>query len=158
MADRLVIMQAGTIAQVGTPEEVYDRPATAFVANFMGAENVLPLRVERAEGGARLSAGAAAAMLGDAASLPPGEAIAYFRDDVARLDAPDAAPAADLLVPGRITARAYPGGVYRYRVETEGRQITVDDAARHELGTVIGLRIPVQRLHIFPASEAGMAA
>ncbi len=160
MADRLVIMQAGRIAQVGTPEEVYDRPATAFVANFMGAENVLPLRVERSEEGARLRAGDASARLGTgpAGALPAGEAVAYFRDDVARLDAPDAAAADDLLVPGTIAARAYPGGVYRYRVEAAGRQITVDDATRHELGATIGLRIPLHRLHIFPASEAGIAA
>jgi hypothetical protein len=64
----------------------------------------------------------------------------------------------DLLVPGRIEARAYPGGVYRYRVEAAGYRITVDDIARHELGTTVGLRIPLQRLHIFPASEAGLAA
>ncbi|PTM41427.1 ABC transporter ATP-binding protein [Bosea sp. 124] len=160
MADRLVIMQAGTIAQVGTPEEVYDQPATAFVANFMGAENVLPLRVERSEQGASLSAGEATAHLqaGWAQALPAGEAVAYFRDDVARLDATDAAAGEDLLVLGRIAARAYPGGIYRYRVEAAGRQITVDDSDRHELGTTVGLRIPLQRLHIFPASEAGIAA
>jgi ABC-type Fe3+/spermidine/putrescine transport system ATPase subunit len=160
MADRLVIMQAGRIAQVGTPEEVYDRPASPFVANFMGAENVLPLRVERSERGASLRAGDASADLADGRSgtLLSGEAVAYFRDDVARLDAVDAAAADDLLVPGRIAARAYPGGVYRYRVEAAGRQITVDDSARHELGTTVGLRIPVQHLHIFPASEAGIAA
>jgi len=160
MADRLVIMQAGKIAQVGTPEEVYDRPATAFVANFMGAENVLPLRVERSEAGASLSAGDASAPLpaGPSSSLPAGEAVAYFRDDVARLDATDAVAGGDLLVPGRIAARAYPGGIYRYRIEAAGRHLTVDDARRHELGTTIGLRIPLQRLHIFPASEAGIAA
>jgi ABC-type Fe3+/spermidine/putrescine transport system ATPase subunit len=160
MADRLVIMQAGRIAQVGTPEEVYDRPASAFVANFMGAENVLPLQVARAEGGASVTAGTAMARLAPEAAqaLPAGEAVAYFRDDVARLDASDAAAGGDLLVPGTIAARAYPGGVYRYRIEAAGRQITVDDADRHELGTTIGLRIPLQRLHIFPASEAGIAA
>jgi ABC-type Fe3+/spermidine/putrescine transport system ATPase subunit len=160
MADRLVIMQAGKIAQVGTPEEVYDRPATAFVANFMGAENVLPLRVARSGEGASLSAGEATAQLppDPAKALPAGAAVAYFRDDVARLDATDAAAGGDLLVPGRIAARAYPGGVYRYRVEAAGRQITVDDTRRHELGSSIGLRIPLQRLHIFPASEAGIAA
>ncbi len=160
MADRLVIMQAGRVAQVGTPEEVYDRPATAFVANFMGAENILPLRVERSEEGARLSTGEASAQVraDAAATLPAGDAVAYFRDDVARLDAADAVAGGDLLVPGTIAARAYPGGVYRYRVEAAGRQITVDDSDRHELGTTIGLRIPLQRLHIFPASEAGIAA
>lgn len=160
MADRLVIMQAGRIAQVGTPEEVYDRPATAFVANFMGAENVLPLRIERSATGASLNMGDASATLAaePAQALQAGEAVAYFRDDVARLDATDAAAGGDLLVPGRIAARAYPGGVYRYRVEAAGRQITVDDSDRHELGSTIGLRIPLQRLHIFPASEAGIAA
>lgn len=160
MADRLVIMQAGRVAQVGTPEEVYDRPASAFVANFMGAENVLPLRVARSEAGASLTTGDATAHLapGSGQALPAGDAVAYFRDDVARLDASNAAAGGDLLVPATIAARAYPGGVYRYRVEAAGRQITVDDADRHELGTTIGLRIPLQRLHIFPASEAGIAA
>ncbi|WP_244491276.1 ABC transporter ATP-binding protein [Bosea sp. Root381] len=161
MADRLVIMQAGRIAQIGTPEEVYDRPASAFVANFMGAENVLPLNIERGEGRASVTAGGTQATLAGeaAAALPAGEALAYFRDDVARLGAPDAAAAGgDLVVPGTIAARAYPGGTYRYKVAAAGREITVDDADRHELGTTIGLRIPLQRLHIFPASEAGIAA
>ena len=159
MADRLVIMQAGRIAQVGTPEEVYDRPASAFVANFMGAENVLPVHVARSENGTAVSAGAAVARLADdATALPAGEAVAYFRDDVASLDAPDAAPQDDLLVPGRIAARSYPGGLYRYRVEAAGRQITVDAAARHEPGAAIGLRIPLQRLHIFPAVDAAISA
>jgi putative spermidine/putrescine transport system ATP-binding protein len=43
MADKIVILNAGQIAQQGTPEEVYNRPASAFVAAFMGAENVLSL-------------------------------------------------------------------------------------------------------------------
>ena len=160
MADRLVIMQAGRIAQVGTPEQVYDRPASAFVANFMGAENVLPVHVARSEDGMAVSIGPAVIRLADddATALSAGEAVAYFRNDVASLDAPDAAPRGDLLVPARIAARSYPGGLYRYRVEAASRQITVDDAARHEPGTAVGLRIPVQHLHIFPGAEAAIAA
>lgn len=160
MADRLVIMQAGRITQIGSPEEVYDRPASAFVASFMGAENVLPVHVARGAEGTAVSAGPAVARLADdaATALPAGEAVAYFRDDVASLDAPDAAPQDDLLVPGRIAARSYPGGLYRYRVEAAGRQITVDAAARHEPGTAVGLRIPVRHLHIFPAAETATAA
>jgi ABC-type Fe3+/spermidine/putrescine transport system ATPase subunit len=159
MADRLVIMQAGRIAQVGTPEEVYDRPASAFVANFMGAENVLPVHVARGEDGTAVSTGPAVIRLADdATALPAGEAVAYFRNDVATLDAPDAPPQGDLVVPGRIAARSYPGGLYRYRIEAAGAQITVDAAARHEPGAAVGLRIPVQHLHIFPATEAANAA
>ena len=42
MADRVVVMNAGRIEQVGTPAEVYGRPATPFVAEFIGRMNFLP--------------------------------------------------------------------------------------------------------------------
>jgi ABC-type Fe3+/spermidine/putrescine transport system ATPase subunit len=41
MSDRIVVMNAGTAEQIGTPQEVYDRPATAFVADFLGKANML---------------------------------------------------------------------------------------------------------------------
>ncbi|TVQ36570.1 MAG: putative 2-aminoethylphosphonate ABC transporter ATP-binding protein [Geminicoccaceae bacterium] len=41
MADRIVVMNEGVIEQIGTPEEVYTRPATAFVADFIGEMNFL---------------------------------------------------------------------------------------------------------------------
>jgi multiple sugar transport system ATP-binding protein len=60
LADRIVVMQGGRIEQLGTPEEIYDQPATAFVAGFMGAPamNLLP-----------------GAIAGGAAVLPDGTAI-----------------------------------------------------------------------------------
>ena len=44
MADRIVILNGGRIEQIGTPEDVYDRPASTFVAGFIGAPpmNLLP--------------------------------------------------------------------------------------------------------------------
>ena len=54
MADRIVILDRGRIAQIGTPEEVYNRPVSAFVAAFMGAENCFPLSVERTGDGLRI--------------------------------------------------------------------------------------------------------
>ncbi len=41
MSDQIVVMSAGRVEQVGTPEEVYNRPASEFVANFLGASNIL---------------------------------------------------------------------------------------------------------------------
>jgi iron(III) transport system ATP-binding protein len=41
MADRIVVMNAGRIEQIGTPEDVYERPNSAFVARFIGASNVI---------------------------------------------------------------------------------------------------------------------
>ena len=48
LADRIVVMRGGLVQQVGTPEEIYDRPATTFVAAFIGAPamNLLPGRIE----------------------------------------------------------------------------------------------------------------
>lgn len=42
LSDSVVVMNAGSIEQVGTPDQVYNRPATRFVADFMGFENILP--------------------------------------------------------------------------------------------------------------------
>jgi ABC-type Fe3+/spermidine/putrescine transport system ATPase subunit len=42
LADRMAIMDQGRVVQLGTPAEIYDRPASAFVADFVGAENLLP--------------------------------------------------------------------------------------------------------------------
>ena len=47
MADRIAIMNRGRLAQLGTPEEVYNRPASPFVAAFMGADNVIQLPIAR---------------------------------------------------------------------------------------------------------------
>jgi sulfate transport system ATP-binding protein len=47
LADRVVVMNRGVVEQVGSPQEVYDRPATPFVCNFLGDVNVLQGRIER---------------------------------------------------------------------------------------------------------------
>lgn len=49
LADRLVIINAGRVAQIGTPLEVYSNPADAFVARFLGFSNLLPGRVSEAD-------------------------------------------------------------------------------------------------------------
>lgn len=44
LADRIVVMRAGAIEQIGTPEEIYNHPASRFVADFVGFENVYAIR------------------------------------------------------------------------------------------------------------------
>ncbi|MEZ5798059.1 MAG: ABC transporter ATP-binding protein [Paracoccaceae bacterium] len=51
MADHLAVFNEGRIAQIGTPQEIYDRPATRFVADFVGSSNVLPPALTQALGG-----------------------------------------------------------------------------------------------------------
>jgi spermidine/putrescine transport system ATP-binding protein len=45
MSDRIAVMRAGRLEQVGTPEEIYDAPETAFVARFIGTANMIPVVV-----------------------------------------------------------------------------------------------------------------
>ena len=49
VADRLVVLRLGVMQQFGTPEEVYDYPANAYVAGFMGYRNLLQLDVVNAD-------------------------------------------------------------------------------------------------------------
>ncbi len=51
MADRLAVFNEGKVAQIGSPEDIYARPATRFVADFVGSSNVLPPAVTLAIGG-----------------------------------------------------------------------------------------------------------
>jgi spermidine/putrescine transport system ATP-binding protein len=50
MSDRVAVMNAGVLEQVGVPEEVYRRPQTGFVADFVGASNRLPARIVSGDG------------------------------------------------------------------------------------------------------------
>ena len=50
MSDRLAVMNAGRVEQIGTPREIYHSPATVFVAAFIGSANLLPARVDAVHG------------------------------------------------------------------------------------------------------------
>ena len=50
MSHRLAVMDSGHVAQVGTPVEVYEQPATAYVADFLGVANLLAAAGERRAG------------------------------------------------------------------------------------------------------------
>jgi spermidine/putrescine transport system ATP-binding protein len=52
MSDRIAVMNAGKMEQIGAPNDVYDLPSTPFVAGFLGASNLLPGTIENEEGGA----------------------------------------------------------------------------------------------------------
>jgi iron(III) transport system ATP-binding protein len=90
MADRIVVMNHGVIDQIGTPEEIYRRPATPFVADFVGTMNFLDGAVL---GPARVRAGEAE-LACDAGGLAPGTAvrICLRPEDIRVRDLPADAP------------------------------------------------------------------
>ena len=149
MADRIAILDAGHIAQIGTPEEVYNRPNSPFVASFMGAGNVLELQATPADGGVRIAPGA----YNDAVVIPgaavAGPVVAHFRSEAARLGPADAKAADQLMLRGRIVQASYPGGFYRYAVAVGQNQFMVDDERRLAVGEAVGVGLPVSSLHFF---------
>jgi iron(III) transport system ATP-binding protein len=58
MSDRVIVMDSGVVAQEGVPQEVYARPTTRFVADFIGLSNFVPAKVEeRAQDGTWITSG-----------------------------------------------------------------------------------------------------
>jgi spermidine/putrescine transport system ATP-binding protein len=119
MADRIAVMSAGQIEQLGAPDELYERPQTAFVAGFLGISNLLrgavagPDAVKLADGTTiRVRAGSLAGRTGDVA--------VGIRPEKIRPDDQD--PNALL---GVVRERAYIGVSTQYIVETRNGNVTV---------------------------------
>src|SRR5687768_10893112 len=150
MADRIAILDAGRIAQLGTPEEVYNRPDSPFVAAFMGAGNVLELEAKPADGGMRIEAGSLNEGVLIRGSTMAGPVVAHFRSEAARLGLPQEGAPDRLLLRGRIVQASYPGGFYRYAVAVGQNHFMVDDTRRLTVGELVGIGLPVSSLHFFP--------
>ncbi|WP_282277307.1 sulfate/molybdate ABC transporter ATP-binding protein [Stenotrophomonas sp. PS02297] len=148
LADRVAILNRGRIEQVGSPGEVYDRPASPFVYGFVGEANRLPARVE----GDVLDI--AGARLPRPASLPEAAALeVYVRPEDMRVgDAGDWV--GTVLSVQRSGARAR----LRARLRTSAAEVDVEvelppDAPAYAAGQVVALA--ARRHGVFPASAGG---
>jgi putative spermidine/putrescine transport system ATP-binding protein len=141
LADRIAVIDAGRIVQIGPPEEIFHRPESAFVAGFMGADNALDL-VQTREGTL------AAALAG----TPAAERLrAHFRSDAAQLASHASGHAPDALVLAGVVAQSvYVGHGYRYRVRTEGAEVWVQAPDRVAEGTAATVVVPRAALLLFP--------
>src|SRR5688500_2731325 len=97
MSDRLAVMNHGKVEQMGAAAEVFERPATRFVAEFMGAGNFFSARVSRVDGSiltAASPAGFEAALLCNGRALRVGDPIRFVvRPEKLELRAAEPAPA-----------------------------------------------------------------
>jgi len=118
ISDRVAIMNAGRIEQLDTPEVLYQRPANAFVARFVGFENLIPLTVTARDGGQVSARGAGGIELtlpeDRLGSIPDRFTLATRPDGLAVTTDPDAAG-----IPARLGLRTYLGRAYQYQAETE---------------------------------------
>ena len=108
LSDRIVVMSKGKIEQIGTPQEVYERPASAFVAQFLGKTNEFAATVDCAAQAAKLVAG------GWSAPAPAGVAGA-----VTVSVRPERISFGDNGLSGRITSRIFQGNQWLFQCDTE---------------------------------------
>jgi len=153
MADRIAILDAGHVAQIGTPEEIYNRPNSPFVAGFMGATNVVPLTLSCGHRGIVIEEGPfnRPAAIERSDITTQSSAVAHFRSEQARLCPPDQPLDGCLVLRGQIVQASYPGGFYRYAVRVGPHQYLVDDPRRLAIGEAVGIALPAAALHLYPA-------
>ena len=158
VADRLVVMRQGAIEQVGAPLEIYASPATAFVARFLGFQNLLPASVTAAQPD-RVSTPIGNFPLAQLRSGPaaPGEHLLLVRPDAATVLAPGQANggmhATQPTVRATVRSCSFRGNHYRVEVRVMERPEPV--RLLLELPTGALLDAPVQLTAVCGMPAAG---
>jgi len=158
MSDRIAVMNRGRVEQIGTPEEVYEQPATTFVAGFIGVSNLMPAQVS-GPNEIRLDQGPAVAAATN--GLSPGErCYAVVRPEKLRIEVGDAGRVSSNGLPrveGVVESSLYLGTSTQVVVDLgEGVQMTVlvpnaSEAERQRLpggGVRVALSWEPEHMHV----------
>jgi ABC-type Fe3+/spermidine/putrescine transport system ATPase subunit len=148
ISDRVVVMNVGGIEQIGTPEDIYNRPRTRFVADFVGSANLIAGRVRNSNGAGALGFEAGGiALEAWAAGRPRGDET-HVAVRTAYIDvAAGRAEGGPNRVPGTVRQRLFHGDFIQYIIECplgqlnvrrpptevfdEGAEVTLSFAAEH---------------------------
>lgn len=154
MSDRVVVMEKGRVAQDGRPQDLYDHPASPYVANFIGTTNFLSAR----RSGAGVATAAGPLQVEEPADVPDGaEVTVGFRPEKTRILTPGETAANAL--PARIAEVIYYGLGLRTTVElADGAQVHVDTLlpdtlARSDVprpGTPVTIAVEPHNIFVFP--------
>lgn len=144
MADRIVLMNKGRIEQVGAPEDIYERPETVFVAQFIGGTNILPGTYL---GDSTLDLGGFALVAGHGEFPERGgnSSLSIRAHDMRLLeDHDDSKPNT---APGTIIDQAYMGNTRDYLIDVQGKTLKVTTAPEQNIspGSRITVHFPPDR-------------
>ena len=160
MGDRIAVMNAGVLQQVGTPRDLYDHPANVFVAGFIGSPAMNFATVKTDGGGVRLGelslplAGKAAQIASD---RPAGSSLVFgFRPE--HLDVADS-QAGVLSIPATVDVVEFLGHEELIHAQSEDHEVVavIPSARRVKPGDRINLGLPFEKLHVFdPDTEQAL--
>jgi spermidine/putrescine transport system ATP-binding protein len=164
MSDRIAVMNNGVVEQLGSPEDVYERPATEFVAGFIGVSNLLPATAQAVDDTGvllRLDNGVTVRVPNN--GLRPGlRCYAVVRPEKLKVGLIDGPVGEEPSVEGIVQASVYLGTATQMVVDvTEGVSLTalvpnVDEAQRQRLpgaGARVRLTWSAEHMHVLPAQE-----
>ncbi len=165
MSDRIAVMNRGRVEQVAGPEQVYDRPETAFVAGFIGVSNLMPATVA-SRGRVKLESGPE--LTADTGSLAPGDSChAVVRPEKLQVEPVDGGAAASNGMPrveGVVESSLYLGTATQIAVGLgDGVRMTVlvpnaDEEDRQRLpggGARVALSWAPEHMHVVRESPTG---
>ncbi|MBI4572426.1 MAG: ABC transporter ATP-binding protein [candidate division NC10 bacterium] len=155
ISDRVAVMDAGRIRQVGSPVEVYAHPLDRFVADFVGIANFLPATVRAVTSeGVVLESPLGTLMTPPRSEFTEGERLTILlRPEALRLSFESGTGT----LPARIRSTSFLGGTRRHHVQVGQLTLMVDESfsgTAEDAGRQIWLTIDVARLHLLPSEPA----
>jgi len=154
LSDWIAVMNAGKVEQAGTPWEIYYHPRTSFLADFVGAVNLVPGTVQKLTGDEAVIAFGSRAI---AVRVPSGLALAVGREvrlcvrpEALALRPPSADPDG-VRLPGVVARRAFLGDLMRYWVTVDGREWIVDQpdpGAAADFDGPVTVAVKPERIHV----------
>jgi putative spermidine/putrescine transport system ATP-binding protein len=129
MADRVAVFNEGRIVQVGMPDEIYEKPATRFVASFVGSSNVIAPA--------------------DTKSLGGPEKWVSLRPERIRILGKTKTVGEEVLAVGRVTSQHYQGAMTQLHVDVQGSGLSVSTPLRDvAVGDSVTLAWPRAAMHV----------
>lgn len=161
MADRIVVMNAGRIEQVGAPEEIYRSPATPFVADFVGVMNFLPGTAGPEPDSIRCGSFRLRSAEPHHLAINDRVALAVRPEDV-RIG--DAAAGDNNVIRGQIDEVEFLGSFYRLTIHLEGledarlvAEVSINRMRDLEIkvGSALPMRLPPNLVRVYPSEVTG---
>jgi len=148
VSDQIIVMEEGKISQIGAPRDLYERPKSLFVANFIGDSNILPCMVSGSKQSEKtIKIGAVSIKKKDVTSAN-GAASALIRPEHITLHRSKKASS----LTGTIDKATYIGSKVEYNVLTDiGAIFVVDlsDKVEFTVGQQVYIQLPAEKLNIF---------
>ena len=144
MSDKIVVMSAGEIQQIGTPEDIYNEPQTPFVADFIGESNIFN-GIMTGSMRARFAGG----VFQTVDNVPEGTQItAVIRPEDVLITAPEAGQ-----IRGTVSDVIFKGMHYEITVQSGRYEMIIQSTRSAKVGDTVGLKVEPDGIHIMIAED-----